>query len=308
MALTIHDPGRIGLRRGIRAAIAMPVVLAITLFVLDDQKGAVYAGFGTAGLLITADYAGSWQRRLTSYLVTGVIGTVVLVIGLAASTSTALAVATTALVAFLLAFISLLRGLMAVGSPAVLLVFIVAVTLGGDELQMAADVTAWWVAVIVSTVAALVILPHDVRTDIRDALAAALDAAADVAQSAWLGVGPTSEYQAKVDPINFYKTDPVADLGNPATGRPVVRQIRIRDMMTASNYRRAQRSSLHLHRQFVMPNGKRYFYDFYHISFGPIALPARLRLGERLTTIFGNDGRYRPEQLKRRNASMAEAE
>jgi len=201
VALTIHDPGRIGLRRGIRAAIAMPVVLAITLFVLDDQKGAVYAGFGTAGLLITADYAGSWQRRLTSYLVTGVIGTVVLVIGLAASTSTALAVATTALVAFLLAFISLLRGLMAVGSPAVLLVFIVAVTLGGDELQMAADVTAWWVAVIVSTIAALVILPHDVRTDIRDALAAALDAAADVAQSAWLGVGPTSEYQAKVEPL-----------------------------------------------------------------------------------------------------------
>jgi len=117
-----------------------------------------------------------------------------------------------------------------------------------------------------------------------------------------------AEYQAKVDPINFYKTDPVADLGNVATGRPVVRQIRIRDMMTASDYRRAQRSSLHLHRQFVMPNGKRYFYDFYHISFGPIALRARLRLGERLTTIFGNDGRYRSEQLKRRNASMAEAE
>jgi hypothetical protein len=177
------------------------VLLAITLFMLDDQKGAVYAGFGTAGLLITADYAGSWQRRLTSYLVTGVIGTVVLIIGLAASTTTALAVAATALVAFLLAFISLLRGLMAVGSPAVLLVFIVAVTLGGDELQMAADVTAWWVAVIVSTIAALVILPHDVRTDIRDALAAALDAAADVAQSAWLGVGPTSEYQAKVEPL-----------------------------------------------------------------------------------------------------------
>lgn len=116
------------------------------------------------------------------------------------------------------------------------------------------------------------------------------------------------EYQAKVDPINFYKTDPVADLGNAATGRPVVRQIRIRDMMTDRDYRRAQRSSLHLHRQFVMPNGKRYFYDFYHISFGPLALRARLRLGERITSIFGRDGRYRPELLKRKKATMAVAE
>ncbi|HET7714343.1 MAG TPA: hypothetical protein VFK86_01840, partial [Bauldia sp.] len=41
------------------------------------------------------------------------------------------------------------------------------------------------------------------------------------------------EYQAKVDPINFYKTDPVEHLGNAKTGRPVVRQIRIRDMMSA---------------------------------------------------------------------------
>jgi hypothetical protein len=117
-----------------------------------------------------------------------------------------------------------------------------------------------------------------------------------------------AEYQAKVDPINFYKTDPVADLGNAATGRPLVRQIRIRDMMTDADYRRAQRSSLHLHRQFVMPNGKRYFYDFYQISFGPIALKARVRIGERITTIFGRDGRFRPELLKRRNANMAVAE
>ena len=85
------------------------------------------------------------------------------------------------------------------------------------------------------------------------------------------------EYQAKVDPINFYKTDPVEDLGNAKTGRPVVKQIRIRSMMGDADYRRAQRSSLHLHRQFVMPNAKRYFYDFYQIGFGPLPLRTRVR-------------------------------
>jgi len=116
------------------------------------------------------------------------------------------------------------------------------------------------------------------------------------------------EYQAKVDPINFYKTDPVADLGNPATGRPVVRQIRIRNMMTAADYRRAQRSSLHLHRQFVMPNGKRYFYDFYQMSFGPLSLATRLKLGDRTAEIFSREGRIRPELAKRNPTSMATAE
>ncbi|MCB1500981.1 MAG: hypothetical protein KDK07_14520 [Bauldia sp.] len=98
------------------------------------------------------------------------------------------------------------------------------------------------------------------------------------------------EYQAKVDPINFYKTDPVKDLGNRRTGRPQVRQIRIRSMMHDADYRRAQRSALHLHRQFVMPNGKRYFYDFYQISFGPLSLPSRVKLGEKATGAFGKDG------------------
>lgn len=117
------------------------------------------------------------------------------------------------------------------------------------------------------------------------------------------------EYQAKVDPINFYKTDPVADLGNPASGRPLVRQIRIRDMMTERDYRHAQRSSLHLHRQFVMPNGKRYFYDFYQLSFGPLSLATRVKLGDRIVGLFNREGRIRPELAKRNNTkSMATAE
>jgi hypothetical protein len=105
------------------------------------------------------------------------------------------------------------------------------------------------------------------------------------------------EYQAKVDPINFYKTDPVKHLGNRPTGRPVVRQIRIRNMMSAEDYRRAQRSSLHMHRQFVMPNARRYFYDFYQIHFGPLPLAARLRLKEAAAEVFAADGAVRPAYI-----------
>ena len=117
------------------------------------------------------------------------------------------------------------------------------------------------------------------------------------------------EYQAKVDPINFYKTDPVADLGMAATGKPIVKQIRIRDMMSAEGYRKAQRSSLLLHRQFVMPNAKRYFYDFYQISFGPLALARRVALGQKAASVFGEDGSYLPDQRTAgRKAAVAAGE
>lgn len=115
------------------------------------------------------------------------------------------------------------------------------------------------------------------------------------------------EYQAKVDPINFYKTNPVKDLGNQRTGRPVVRQIRIRSMMDDAEYRRAQRSALHLHRQFVMPNAKRYFYDFYQISFGPLPLKARVKLGEKAVGAFEKDGSVKPSSITRKKPTVAAA-
>jgi hypothetical protein len=98
------------------------------------------------------------------------------------------------------------------------------------------------------------------------------------------------EYQAKVDFINFHKTDPVADLGNRPTGRPIVKPVRMRDMMSDEDYRRARRNMLLIHRQFVMPNGKRYFYDFYQICFGPLTLRQRVALGDRAARAFAADG------------------
>lgn len=115
------------------------------------------------------------------------------------------------------------------------------------------------------------------------------------------------EYQAKVDPINFYKTDPVADLGNPKTGSPIVKKIHIRKMMGDKEYKRAKWSSLHLHRQFVKPNAKRYFYDFYHIGFGPLRLADRVKLGNKVAVVFGDDGGLKRNRLKRGSRPVASA-
>jgi hypothetical protein len=117
------------------------------------------------------------------------------------------------------------------------------------------------------------------------------------------------EYQAKVDFINFYQTDPVADLGNPATGKPVVHTVRIREMMKEEEYRRSRFNSLLLHRQFAMPNGQRYYYDFYQICFGPMRLAERIGLGNRVVSAFRPDGSYMaPKKPARPKPALAAGE
>jgi uncharacterized membrane protein YccC len=174
------------MRRGIRAAVAMPIVVAITLYVVDDQRGAIFAGFGTMGLLVNADYAGSWRRRLVSYLATGVVGAGVILIGWAASGSTVSAVAVTFVVVFILSFVGLLRGMLAVGIPAVTLIYVVAVSVGGPAEAVPDYLLAWGIGVVVSTIVALFLLPHDVRQEVRESLSIAFSRAADLAQAAWI--------------------------------------------------------------------------------------------------------------------------
>jgi len=98
------------------------------------------------------------------------------------------------------------------------------------------------------------------------------------------------EYQALVDIINVYKVDPVVALGLPYAGKPLVRIIRIRMMVAEETYRRFRLNFMRIHRQAVMGNERRYFYDYYMLCCGPIALADRIENPDRAVTAFGGDG------------------
>jgi hypothetical protein len=97
------------------------------------------------------------------------------------------------------------------------------------------------------------------------------------------------EYQALVDVINFYRTNPVKALNLPDCGKPIVRVVHMRDMLDAATYRRLRGDFFRLHRQFMMGNDKRYFYDYYLTCCGPLALGVAVAAAERLTRLFGPD-------------------
>lgn len=98
------------------------------------------------------------------------------------------------------------------------------------------------------------------------------------------------EFQALVDIINVYKVDPVVALGLPAADKPILKIIRIRMMVEEHTYRRFHLNFLRIHRQAVMGNERRYFYDYYMLCCGPIALADRVKNAEGVAGAFAEDG------------------
>ncbi len=98
------------------------------------------------------------------------------------------------------------------------------------------------------------------------------------------------ELQALADVINMYKVDPVAALGIPAAGKPIIKLIRIRLMLEEATYSRLRLNFLRLHRQAVMGNERRYFYDYYMLCCGPISLADRVADPDEVVAAFAANG------------------
>jgi hypothetical protein len=94
--------------------------------------------------------------------------------------------------------------------------------------------------------------------------------------------------------VNFYKSDPVADLGLPPSDKPVVQIVRIKHMLKPQTYNGLKRDFFRVHRQFVMGNEQRYFYDYYMICCGPVSLPQRVAYHEGAVDAFAPDGSFNP--------------
>jgi hypothetical protein len=102
------------------------------------------------------------------------------------------------------------------------------------------------------------------------------------------------EFQAMTDIVNFYKSDPVTDLNLPAADQPVVQIVRIKHMLKPETYKSLKTDFFRVHRQFVMGNEQRYFYDYYMMCCGPVALPQRVEYHSGAVDSFAPDGNFNP--------------
>jgi len=86
------------------------------------------------------------------------------------------------------------------------------------------------------------------------------------------------EIQCLTDVINLYKTDPVAEMKlrrEPGRAFPLIRQVRVKDMLQTETYKRIKRNFFRVHYQYIFGNTKPYWFDFFQVCCGPTPLLER---------------------------------
>jgi len=98
------------------------------------------------------------------------------------------------------------------------------------------------------------------------------------------------DFQALNDPMNFYKREPMRELGLP--GPPAhVRVVKFRTMLSKPIYRRVKRNFFRLHSQFIAANDLRARYDYQMMLHGPFPLSLWAHQETGLDGLLDNDSR-----------------
>jgi hypothetical protein len=129
--LRTRDAGLSALRRACRAAIVMPAVFAIAELRIGNPTVAIFAAFGAVAMLLFVDFGGSMRERLVAQASLMLTGVIMICIGTLASQVGWLAVATTLVVAFAVLFAGIVSSVLASATTALLVSFILPVTLPG---------------------------------------------------------------------------------------------------------------------------------------------------------------------------------
>jgi hypothetical protein len=78
----VHDPGHVSLRRGLRAAVVLPLLLASgTRLAGPGQSVSAFLVFGAMSLLVLADFGGPSRSRVLAYLTTVLVGIPLVAVG-----------------------------------------------------------------------------------------------------------------------------------------------------------------------------------------------------------------------------------
>ena len=185
--------------RAVRATLVVPGMFALTDRVIGDLQMATFAAFGGFATLVLASFSGNRLNKLMAHTFLGVVGSVLLMIGTAVTSNTALAVLVTIPVVFLVLFGGIAGPNAASGGTAALLAYVLPAASPGDVSMIPSRQAGWWLATAAGTLAVLVLSPRPESDRLRLAAsdtAAAVAVALDVALS---GRDPNPEVDAALE-------------------------------------------------------------------------------------------------------------
>ena len=173
-----RDRGFAALRRATRAAIIMPAMFALGDKVIGNPQLATFAAFGSFAMLLLVDFGGSMAERFQAQAALAVTGGVFVCLATLASQTVWLATVAMAVVAFGVIFAGVVSSVLAGATTALLLAFILPVSLAAPASAVPDRLAGWAMAAGVALVATTVLWPAPARDRLRGTAAAACRALA----------------------------------------------------------------------------------------------------------------------------------
>src|SRR5580693_6641613 len=173
-----RDRGFAALRRATRAAIVMPAMFALGDKVIGNPQLATFAAFGSFAMLLLAGFGGTMAERLQAEAALAVTGGVFVCLATLASQTAWLAAVAMAVVGFGVIFAGVVSSVLAGATTALLLAFILPVSLAAPASAVPDRLAGWGMAGGVALVATAFLWPAPARDRLRGAAAAACRALA----------------------------------------------------------------------------------------------------------------------------------
>lgn len=99
------------------------------------------------------------------------------------------------------------------------------------------------------------------------------------------------DYQARIDVMNFYNRNPMAEMSLPTRYGPVVKLVEFSQMLERAIYRRIRLRFYRVHCQFISGNDRRALYDYFMLCCGPISAKFQTLAPDGALSMVQNDGR-----------------
>ena len=161
----------------------IPAVFAVSLLVIRNVQLATFAVFGCFALLVMADFGGSRRPRAVAYLAATLAGAALVALGTSVSPSAAVGSTLMLVVGFVLSFAGVFGGYLAAAQTALLLAFVLAVSIPATVSAIPTRVEGWMLAGAVSTLTGVFFWPWFERQTLHRRAAEACLAVADVVEA-----------------------------------------------------------------------------------------------------------------------------
>ena len=169
------DPGLWTVKKAVRAAVLVPLIIALAQHLFPNPNSPTFAAFGSFAVLVFAVVGGRPRARLRTYALLFMMGTVNITLATLCSTSTPLAVLSMFLVGFATLFWGIVSASVANATTAALLTYVLPVAVPGGADTISDRLLGWTLAVLVSVPAMLLIWPTPWRTPIRQRIGECAD-------------------------------------------------------------------------------------------------------------------------------------